>query len=1186
VSRIRVSCDLATNGGFLLTALVALASSRRCHALCPSGRIQMISQFAKLSLLVLLSIAVADAATTGNIRGTVTDASGAAISQALVTTTNEATNESYTLTTNSSGVYEFLLLPVGNYTLRVEHAGFKRYVLLHIRLDVNQVGSFDVTLRVGTVESKVEVEANPIQVDTVSTQLGTVIESKSIVDLPLNGRDIYQLVALQPGISVPGQGTYYGSPDVNNPIFDFHQEGGSMVFSSGGGRLVMNDFMVDGGDTNGTIANEALLHIMPDAVEEFRVLTNTFNPEFGRNSGSVVNIITRSGTNNWHGNAFEFLRNDALNAHNYFETTGKAPYKLNQFGGTFGGPIHKDTTFFFVGYQDTRERRGVPGTLTTVFSDADRSGNFLDRDPSGFSGVTTDALCFPRGSSNCFASGTAYSTIFPKATIPTSSFDPVAANILDKYIPPPNVGVNSLVITPNQPHNSDDFDIKLDHHFSPKHKIAGSYFFDDSFFGDFGLGNIPGFPVVSKERTQAVNISETWVVDPFTLNEFRVSYLRDARGAEDDPVVSGSPSSFGFTGIKTGPPASLQSIPVIDIFGGPIIGGPGQGSGGGANIENVYMVTDDFSHIIGRHTIKFGGGYSSVNHKQLEVYLFDGQFNYGAGGSNTTGDAFADFVLGLPDSYSQGSASYERLHSNQASLFAQDSWHVRHNVSLNYGLRWELFTPFTDKADAISAFRFPAPGQAPEQSQVFPTAPPGLVFPGDPGIPRGLTQTYYKSFAPRIGVSYSPDWLGANKLVIRSGFGLFYNPMEQAVLLQFNGDPPYGGSSFVAAPGFENPFTDQGGTTFPSPFPFQIPNRGAPVNFKNFFPIYMYGNFPPNVRTQYLDQYNVNTEYQLSPTIVLGAGYVGSQGHRLLATYDANAGNPQLCLQLAALGCGPFGEDTTYVLPSGQTLYGTRPAGVFSNNGVSGANGLEAFGNIFTIPSVASSSYNSGQFRLERRGERIQFLASYTWSQSRDNASGFENLLNPFCFKCDRELSGFDVRNRFVFSSTYGLPFDRFASSGGKKNLLSGWQVGGITTFQSGVPVRLTDLASDNSLTGGFDFEPVDRPSLIGKVRIMNPRNPSHLYFDPGAFTHEPLGQIGNIPHDLFAGPGVNNWDFSLLKRTTIKERFIWEFRAEFFNIFNHAQFLNPDGDIAGNFGKVTAARDPRFIQFATKIAF
>ena len=1144
-------------------------------------------QLAKLLLLVLLAIAVAEAATTGSIRGTVTDASGAVINQAQVTAINEATNETRTLTTNMSGGYEFLLLPVGNYTLRVEHANFKSYVLQHIRLDVNQVASFNVSLPVGTVESKVEVEANPIQVDTTSTQLGTVIESKSIVDLPLNGRNVYQLVALQPGISVPGQGiTSSQNADANNPIFAFRQQGAPLVFSSGGGRLVMNNFMVDGGDTNGTIENQAVVRIMPDAVEEFRVLTNTFNPEFGRNSGSVVNIITKSGTNTWHGNAFEFLRNDALNAHNYFETTGKAPYKLNQFGGTLGGPIRKDKTFFFVSYQGTRERRGVPGAVTTVFSDAERSGNFLDRNPGGFSGVTTDALCFPRGGSNCFASGTSYSTIFPNATIPASAFDPLATNILDKYILRANVGVNSLVITPIQPHGSDAFTTKLDHQFSQKHKIAGLYFFDDSFFRKFGLGNIPGFPVISDERTQDLNISETWVVSPRSLNEFRVSYLRDARGAEENPAVSAPPSSFGFTGIKTGLPASLESIPVINIFGGPIIGGPGGGSGGGINIENLYMVADNFSRIVGRHTIKFGGDYRSVNHKQQEVFVFDGQFNFGAGGRNTTGDAFADFVLGLPDSYSQGSASYERLHSNQAALYAQDSWHVRPNLTVNYGLRWELLAPFTDKADAISAFRFPAPGQAPEQSRVFPTAPPGLVFPGDPGIPRGLTQTYYKSFAPRIGVSYSPGWL-RNKLVIRSGFGLFHNPIEQSVLLQFNGDPPYGGSSFVSAPGFANPFTDQAGTTFPSPFPFQIPNRGDPVNFQNFFPIFQFGNFPPNMRTQYLEQYNVNVEYQLSPTIVLGAGYVGSQGHRLLATYDVNAGNPQLCLQLAALGCAPFGEDTTYVLPSGQTLYGTRPAGVFSNNGISGANGLEAFGNIFTINSIASSSYNSGQFRLERRGKSLQFLASYTWSQSRDNASGFENLLNPFCFKCDRELSGFDIRNRFVFSYTYDLPFDRLASSGGwKRKLLSGWQIGGITTFQSGVPVRLTDLGSDNSLTGGFDFEPVDRPSLIGKIRTMNPRNPANLYFDPSAFTLEPLGQIGNIPHDLFAGPGVNNWDFSLLKRTSIKENYTWEFRAEFFNIFNHAQFLNPDGDIAGNFGKVTSARDPRFIQFATKISF
>ena len=1160
-----------------------------------------------VATVIFLAHAV-QAATTGTIRGTVVDPSGAVVSNAQVAVTNEATNEMRNMPTDSSGTFQFLLLPVGDYTLRIEHSGFKSYILRAIHLDVNQVASFTVNLQVGQVESTVEVLANPVQIDTTSTQVGTVIDTRPIEDLPLNGRNVYQLVSLQPGISVPGQGISnpVGTADPNNPIFAFRQQGAPLVFSSGGGRLVMNNFMVDGGDTNGTLENQAVVRIIPDAVEEFRVLTNTFNPEFGTNSGSVVNIITKSGSNNWHGGVFEFLRNDVLNARNYFETTGKAPYKLNQFGGTFGGPIRKDKTFFFVSYEGSRERRGVPGSPVTVFSDAERGGNFSDRE-ANFAGAVSSSLCFPRDSTpvKCYASGTPYSTIFPNATIPAQNFDPVSTTVMG-FIPHANVGDHFLTITPLQPNDSDEFTVKLNHQLNDKNRLSVLYFFDDGFVQKFGLGNMPGFPVTTNERDQYVNISETWVISSRSLNEVRVSYLRDSRGAEEEPVTPAAPSSFGFVGIKTGEPASLQSIPVINISGGPVIGGQGFGSGGGIDIENVYMFADNFSRVMGNHTLKFGGDYRSVQHKQQEVFVFDGDFVFGGFGANSTGDPFADFLLGLPDSYSQGSASYERLHSNGFDFYGQDTWRMRSNLTVNYGLRWELVTPFVDKADAMSVFRFPpAPGQPAPQSHVFPTAPPGLLFPGDPGVPPGLTQTYYRSFAPRIGLSYAPGWLGRDKLVIKTAYGMFYNPIEQSVLLQFNGDPPYGGSSFVSAPGFASPFTNQSGTTLPSPFPFQIPNRGQSIDFERFFPIYQYGNFPPNTRSQYLEQYNLGVEYQLSPTMVAGGAYVGSQGHRLLASYDGNPGNPQLCLQLAAqgLGCGPFGEDVTYTLPSGKTLFGTRPAGVFSNDP---AAGLEAFGSIFTINSIANSAYNSGQFRFERRGTNLEFLASYTFSKSLDNASGFENLLNPFCFKCDRELSGFDVRHRFVLSYTYRLPFGRFApSSGWERGLLNGWEVGGITTFQSGIPVRLVDLVSDNSLTGGYDFEPADRPSIVGPVRIQDPRTSGcafgsgpgtgtpcssqpNMFFNPNAFAFEPLGQIGNARHDMFPGPGVNNWDFSVIKRTQIKERYSWEFRTEFFNVFNHAQFLNPDGNIGDgiNFGRVTQARDPRFIQFATKLNF
>ncbi len=1165
-----------------------------------------------LAASMVTSLAFAD--TTGSIRGTVADPSGALISKAHVIVTNEDTNETRTADTGVGGVFQFLLLPTGTYGLHVEQPGFKSYLLHGIHLTVNQVATLNVTLQVGQVSAKVEVRANAAQVDTVTTQVGAVIDTKPIMDLPLNGRDLYQLIALQPGITVPG------NTASNNPVYGITSgPNPSSAFSSGGGRLVMNNFMVDGTDSNGVFANQPVIALIPDAVQEFRVITNTFNAELGRNAGSVINIITKSGANHWHGDAFEFLRNDVLNARNYFEYPNRASYKLNQFGGTLGGPIRKDRTFIFGSFQDSRERKGAD-VYQRVFTNAERGGDFSDREAAftgALSSSLTSPICFPRDPApgtpvNCYTAGTSYDTIFPGAVIPTSSFDPVSLNILTNYVPAPRQGSQYFSASPVQPNDSYQFTLKLDHKLNSKHNLTGFYFFDDNTTNNFGMNpqqNLPGFPVTSKTRSQQVNLSETWVKSPTTLNEFRVAYVRVAMGQESLPLNSGSPASFGFTGITPGPPANLQSLPVITVEGGPNFQYQGTGSGGGLDFQNVYQVVDNFSKILGRHTMKFGADLHWIRYTQQLVYVFDGDFYFGGGGPNTTGDPFADFVLGLPDNYLQGSAHTEYLRSKQFGLYGQDAWQIRPHLTLNYGLRWELNTPYVDQKNELNVYHFPpGPGLPAPQSQVFPTAPPGLLFPGDPGVPLGLTQTYYKSFAPRIGLAYSPNWLGANKLVIRSAYGIFYNPMEQFVLLEFSGEPPFGGSTSLSAPGFATPFVGQSGTQFPDPFPFVPAHPGEPVDFSNYYPILLYGNFRPNQRSQYMEQYNLSVDYQLGASMVLSAGYVGSQGHRLLATYDANPGNPALCMQLQSQGCGPYAEDSTYLSATGGTIYGTRPAGPLSNNGLSAANGgLEAFSSMFTIDSIASSSYNSGQFRLERQASDFQFLASYTYSKSLDNSSGFQNLLNPFCFKCDRNLSAFDARHRFVFSYTYELPLKRFVSGGGvRQKLLDGWEIGGIYSYQTGVPVHLTDSASDNSLTGGFDFEPADRPDVVGPIQTQDPHKsgcafgtgagtgtpcssvPNQFLVNANVFTTEPLGQFGNARHNMFAGPPVNNWDFTVIKRIKFQEHYSFEFRTEFFNLLNHTQFDNPNGDIGAGpqFGVVTVARDPRFIQFGAKLAF
>jgi len=1157
-----------------------------------------------LALLFFVLIRLASADTSGTIRGTVNDSSGAVLQNAKVSVINEGTGEIRRVAADANGSFQFLQLAVGTYSLHVEQSGFASYVLSNISLAVNQVATFDVTLKVGGSETVVAVEATALQVDTANTQLGTVVDSKPILDLPLNGRNVYQLIALQPGITVASTGnrgpSLSGASGSNSPT--------PLAFSSGGGRITMNNFMVDGVDANNAFLNQAGVQPIPDAVQEFRVITNTFNAEFGRNSGSIVNVITKSGTNQWHGDLFEFLRNDKLNASNFFESQSglKATYKLNQFGGTLGGPIKTNKTFVFGSLQVSRERRGATGKSKTVYSEAERMGNFsADLGNSGgeFPGTLSDALCLPRDAAcTVYPVGTPYSTIFPGGQIPTSFFDPVAANILDKYIPHPNNGSSTFVNSPVQPNDALQWTIKVDHQISSSNKLSGFYYFNDN--SVHSETEFPAFPVDFKFRAQNVSIKDLWIVSPKTLNEFGIGYLRQA--GDNGPTHGAFPASFGFTGIQSSPPESANSLPFIRVGGTLNVGGSGGVAG---DFQNTYQLVDNFSKLAGPHALKFGGDYRLINYVQNLPTDPNGSFAFTRGGSNSTKNALANFLLGLPSEYDQGSTANQRLHSHEVNLYAQDTWQIRPNLTLNYGLRWELNTPYVEKNNELNYIQPPLPGQAPPQSKTFPTAPPGYLFAGDPGVSRGIAQPQYKNFSPRVGLAFSPSWFGPGKLVFRSAYGMFYNPVEQFVLLQLNGEPPFAGASFISDPGFATPFMDQSGTPFPNPFPFVPAKPGTPVDFTQYMPIIQFGELLPNQRSQYVEQYNLSLEYQLSRSMVFGAAYVGSQGHRLLASYDTNHGDPNLCFAINAdLGpdtCGPGGEDSAYQLSTGQTIYGTRPFGVFANNSLPGDAGLEAYTDVIAINSIANSSYNSGQFRLERRGKALEFLASYTFSKAMDNASGFQDLLNPYCFRCDTGLSAFDARHHFIFSYTYELPLKRFAPQAGiRQRLIDGWEIGGIYTFQSGNPVYLTDTGDDNSLQGSFDgFVPPDRPDIVGPLHKLNPHktvcaqgtggpgDPCQFinpFFDTSAFAPNALGTIGNARHTFFAGPPVNNFDFTAIKRTSFGERYSLEFRAEIFNLLNHTQFFNPVGDISNstNFGHVTTARDPRFIQFGLKLDF
>ena len=1226
--------------------------------------------------------------TSGRIVGRVSDAAGAVLPNVKVTLVNEGTSVSRDGKTNDNGDYDFVQVPVGTYRLEFDLTGFKKNVRRGVSLDINQVITLNMTMQVGATQEVVDVTAEAPLVETTSTQLGAVVGDRAISELPLNARDTYQFLQLQPGVmSTVGTG---------NQIVYGSDKSGSVSVNGGRGRS--NNFSVNGGDANDQFVNLPTVQPSPDTIAEFRVLTNTFDAEYGRNSGSVVNVVTKSGTNNLHGNVFEFFRNTKLNANPYCFTgvdgvpCDKPQFNQNQFGGTFGGPIKKDETFFFVSYEGRRIRQGIPSSLVFVPNAAERPSatqpysDFSAETP--FPGILGSAFplqqrpgcaqAISNQSGVTLADGVPYSTdqngpgIFTDVAnnreniIPLACLDATAVDLL-QYVPLPANGGGKLVTAPVQPVRADQFTIKLDHRINNRQNLSFYYYFnDDHQISPFAVfqaagANVPGFGSIVNERFQQWNISHTWTISNSTVNEFRFNFNREAQGTFQHPVFTTNvqnscpPAPTWLTDV-TGPVPCFsdgtqentlgihpnlgpkhEGLPFIQVSGGFTIGNNGEGEL--PQVGNSLQWSDTVSKVVGNHSLKFGGDIRRQHFDQTLYFDVNGEFFVDGTSTNTTaGDTtFSDYLLGLPGSYGQGSAQVEHVRSTGLYLFAQDSWKIKPNLTLNYGLRWELNTPMTDVSQHVQTFR---PG---EVSQVYPCqdtantdcssmTPVGLVVPGDPGVPNALTQTYYKAIAPRIGIAWSPGTSG--KTSIRAGWGMFYNPIEQLVLEQFSAEPPFGGSTFPFNTLFNEPFLDQsGGFSYPNPFGLDSlsgvngilnPKRGQPVDWGMFRPNTLFGQFQPNMRSQYSAQYNLTIERQLAKNMKLQVSYVGSQGHRLLATHDINYGNPQTCLDIIDIlgdgSCGPYFADTAISIPAGSV---TGPNGLHLPYGPNGptlipanttlanditlvglrrysspqcdpmtgtgcpADGIPVFSSIFAQDTIANSAYNSLQGFLEERfAHGLQFTAAYTWSKSFDQASSFEGILNPIDPKRSRSLSAFDARHRVVLSYYWELPVPKYA--GAKGQVLNGWALSGITTFQTGFPIRITTL-DDQELMYSFDFELPGEPDLVAPFRTKKPQSNGNYFFDPSLFSEDnTFGRIGNSPRTICCGPHISQSDFAILKTFAISEHKRIDFRAELFNIFNHTQFFNPDGNFSDGpqFGQVNQVRDPRLMQFALKFFF
>jgi len=1230
---------------------------------------------------VLLSSLCLWASINGSISGVVTDSSGAVVSGATVTATNVQTGVKTTLKTDSKGFYNFPALQIGNYTVDVQEQGFRTESRTDLVIDANSAVRADFTLQIGQIVEKVTVASEAAHVETESTQMGEVITAKTITAVPLNGRAYTDLLALQPGVSP------YNSTDTQTPgISDRPVDGGlnSGNQSVNGQRETSNGFMVNGSNVEEGKNNGAAIIPNLDSIQEFRIITNNFDAEYGNYSGGQVNVVTKSGTNGFHGSGFEFLRNTSFDATQYF-TSSVPVFRQNQFGGTFGGPIVRDKTFFFVDYQGWRQTQSSP-VNALMPSVPNFSGNFSQEASadsfaspqtlsdgtqgvvaksvagSGFAAVLTGrtgnpniADGFPyyfmqgdytpaststqnppqQYTSNCTS---ATQCVFPNGIIPTSAWSPVATAMLKLgLIPHPNEG-NSLVTSAfAQKLRDDKGGIRVDQNTQFGNFFA--YYFNDDYalnspFPSGGAG-VPAssfaYNALTTGRAQLINLGNTKNFGYYSVNEVRLSYVRNTLDLGQPGGGVGPNYSLSNLGFVTpwGPAGGispiapkLEGVPFMS-FNNFSIGVPTVTT---RQINNSFQVLDNLTRVYGTHTLKFGGQFHYDQIDERNLAAENGQYSFTG---NETGVDFADFLIGAPDSLTQASPQILDSRSKYYALFGQDSWRVTQNLVFNYGLRWEASMPWYDTQNKTETI---IPGK---QSVKFPGAPLGYVVAGDPGVPRTLGPTQWHNFSPRVGLAYSPSvssgvmgklFGGPGHTSIRVGAGLYYTSIEDLSQFLEVGDPPYGlyyGSA--NPPLLEAPYIVRSsgvgvGQRFPLPFPS---TNVSPSNPDTTFP---WGQVEPlsfdwsfNNRNKlpYSEHYELSVQRQIGANTVVTASYVGNEGHRLVSGLEGNPTNQALCLFLSNPAnlapnsgrgqpgdpngpCGQFSETPTFtydpatktgtsnhwVTASGQVIASVRPLGpLFDTNPL--------------MSTIANSRYNSLQLGLEHKAGSLTYDVGYTYSKCMDNASGLQDSVYPFDPGRSISLCNFDVTHSFVLSYDWVLPFAKWSGSGWKKSVASGWTLSGITRFATGLPISLSE-GDDNSLIGA-NAAGVDVPNFAGGKVLAdtNPRDYGQTYFNPAVFSLEQVGQFGNSRRRFFHGPGLNNWDMTLAKVTKITESKELELRLEAFNLFNHAQFLNPNGGIdsgppsyvngvnqGGTFGLVTGAREARVLQLGARFSF
>jgi len=1042
----------------------------------------------------------------GSINGAVLDSTQAVIPDAEVVLVNIDTHETRQVRSSREGYFNLVDLGSGRYSLRITAGGFKAFVQEPLVLTVGQNMTVHPVLQVGAVSESVEVSGVAAPVTTSSSSVSHLVDSQRIEQLPLNGRNALQLVSLTPGVVTLAAGGQWGAMQT--------------TFSASGGRSVDMNFSLDGGFNMNPFYDIANSYPNPDTLQEFAVSTRQYSAAFGRGSSSV-SAVTKSGTNQFHGSAFEFLRNDKLDSRAFFAPS-RPVFKRNQYGATVGGPVIKNKFFFLVGYQGT-QARGTPGvTNNRVFSTAERNGDFSS------AAAIKDPLT---------------GTVFPGNVIPASRIQGYSTTFINQYVPLPNSPGNLYQFSIPSWLSQNQATARADYSATDKDKIWFRFFLDDAPAKGTVNAIDPSWISDYPARNYNYAVGYSRVFTPNLVNDFRIAYSRNVFG-----VIGLKKFSLPSIGVKLPDANTVNEYGLTSQTNLAISGYFTENMGAPTrDIMATTHLSDGLSWIRGAHQFNFGVEIYRNRVNELQNWLTGG---FPTINGSASGNAAADFLLGYFASFRQISGFASRLHQILPSFFAQDDIKVSRRVTLNLGLRWDPTRAYYSENDLLMSF---APGR---QSQLFPKAPSGLLYPGDSGLPRSIIGNRLSNLAPRVGVAW--DVRGNGQTSVRAGMGIYYIPLTRgSTYNRFPTIQPYTGDVTVNAGNLSNiwaaaPFN--GTSPFPRP---DVSNLNA-LRALDFLPTANETSFSLPFKTQSDRQWSLSIQQAVGKQAVLDVSYVGSSASHLFTSVEANP--------------APF-------IPGQSTLANVQQRRL-----------APQIGAVNSSVSGLSSNYNSLQVSFTKRyGHGFSLVSSYTWSKALGIGTAAENEgsngpRNPSNYRMDYSALGFDRRHNFVTSGIWDLPFGQNARPL-ERLLIGGWQLSGIVSASTGSPFTVIP-GRDNSYVGIGS----DSAQLVGDWRISGDRSKAAeimQWFNTAAFAQNPVGTFGNVGINSIYGPGRWNADMAVSKSVRIRETRKVEFRTSFYNMFNHANLGNPNNSQSSpTFGRITTTSDPRVIEMSLKLLF